>query len=92
MYQNEVWCDIILMDACLILLGKPCYYDLCVTHDGYGNAYSFVKDGMKIKLTLLPPKEFNQAKGEAMPLVSLVSKNQFKVTSGSPNHVPYVIT
>ena len=49
-------------------------------YDGYENTYSFIKDGVKIKLAPLPSEEFNQGKNEAKPLVSLVSKDQFKIT------------
>jgi hypothetical protein len=33
-----------------ILLGRPWQYDRRVTHDGFKNMYSFVKDSKTIKL------------------------------------------
>ncbi|XP_021969096.1 uncharacterized protein LOC110864356 isoform X1 [Helianthus annuus] len=51
-YKDEIWCDVIPMDACHVLLGRPWLFDRKVVHDGYKNTYSFVKDGRKI--TLLP--------------------------------------
>ncbi|XP_022032947.1 uncharacterized protein LOC110934061 [Helianthus annuus] len=51
-YKDEIWCDVIPMDACHVLLGRPWLFDRKVIHDGYKNTYSFVKDGKKI--TLLP--------------------------------------
>jgi len=44
-YQDEHWCDVILMDACHMVLGRPWLYDRKVIHDGYLNTYSFTKDG-----------------------------------------------
>lgn len=48
-------CDIMLMDVCHILLGRPWKYDRKVVHDGETNCYKFVKDG--IKHTLVPMKK-----------------------------------
>ncbi|KAJ1419599.1 hypothetical protein SESBI_14926 [Sesbania bispinosa] len=68
------------MDACHLLLGRPWKYDRHALYDGHENTYSFVKDGVKIRLAPLPPSELNQGKKETKPLVSLVAKEQFKVT------------
>jgi hypothetical protein len=43
-YRDEVWCDVILMDACHLLLGRPWKYDREVMHDGENNTYTFWKD------------------------------------------------
>lgn len=43
-------CDVILMDACHLLLGRSWQYDRKVIHDGFKNTYSFVKEGVKIVL------------------------------------------
>ena len=56
-YVDEIWCDIIPMDACHILLGRPWLFDRTVTHDGYLNTYSFTKDGKKITLAPLSPSQ-----------------------------------
>ena len=50
-----VLCDIIPMDVCHILLGRPWKYDRKVVHDGRENSYSLEKDGKKH--TLLPLKD-----------------------------------
>ena len=34
-YKDEVWCDVVPMDACHILLGRPWQYDWKVIHDGH---------------------------------------------------------
>ena len=50
-YQDKVWCDIIPMSACHILLGRPWLFDREVIYDGYLNTYSFFKEGKRITLT-----------------------------------------
>ncbi|XP_057791898.1 uncharacterized protein LOC131008818 [Salvia miltiorrhiza] len=51
-YKDEVMCDIVDMDACQLLFGRPWQFDLGTTHDGRKNIYQFFKDGKSI--TLLP--------------------------------------
>ena len=58
-YKDKVWCDVILMDACHLLLGRPCQYDRKCIHDGRKNTYTFWKDGSKI--ILLPLKDEGKA-------------------------------
>ncbi|KAJ9546716.1 hypothetical protein OSB04_019259 [Centaurea solstitialis] len=56
-YKDDVWCDVVSMDACHLLLGRPWEYDRNVVHDGRANTYSFVFDGVKITLVPSKPKE-----------------------------------
>lgn len=49
-YMEQLWCDIVPMDASHVLLGRPWQYDRRTIHDGYKNTYSFVKDDKKITL------------------------------------------
>ncbi|GJS20332.1 RNA-directed DNA polymerase [Tanacetum coccineum] len=49
-YSDEVWCDVVPMDACHMLLGRPWQFDRKTMHDGYKNTYSFKKDGETIIL------------------------------------------
>ncbi|XP_042437074.1 uncharacterized protein LOC122023042 [Zingiber officinale] len=49
-YKDEVWCDVIPMDVCHLLLGRPWQFDWKTQHDGFKNTYAFVKDGEKIIL------------------------------------------
>ncbi|GJR26702.1 putative nucleotidyltransferase, ribonuclease H [Tanacetum coccineum] len=53
-YKDSVWCDVVPMDACHLLLGRPWEYDRDTTHYGRANTYSFLFDGVKI--TLMPNK------------------------------------
>nr|GEY06678.1 hypothetical protein [Tanacetum cinerariifolium] len=69
-YTDELWCEVIPMDACHILLGRPWLYDRRVKHDGYRNTYTFRKDGVSITLAPLNPKD-------APPHRVLISKTDF---------------
>ena len=40
-YTDMVICDVIPMDACHLLLGRPWQYDHNATHEGRTNTYSF---------------------------------------------------
>nr|GEV79297.1 reverse transcriptase domain-containing protein [Tanacetum cinerariifolium] len=51
-YKDKVWCEVILMDAAHILLGRPWEFDRKTKHDGFQNTYSFKKNGLNI--TLVP--------------------------------------
>uniref|UniRef100_A0A2N9H125 Retrotransposon gag domain-containing protein n=1 Tax=Fagus sylvatica TaxID=28930 RepID=A0A2N9H125_FAGSY len=46
--KDEVLCDVVPMHAGHILLGRPWQYDRRVTHDGFKNMYSFVKDSRTV--------------------------------------------
>ena len=54
-YKDSVTCDVIPMDACHLLLGRPWQFDRDAIHRGKGNTYSFVFDNRTI--TLVPSKE-----------------------------------
>jgi len=75
-YRDEVWCDVIPMDACHMLLGRPWQYDRKVVHDGEKNTYSFWKDGTKV--VLLPLKD--EGKTENL-LTGKTFVKEIKVTS-----------
>nr|GEW16372.1 hypothetical protein [Tanacetum cinerariifolium] len=49
-YFDNVWCDVVSMDACHVLLGRPWQFDRCTTHDRRSNTYSFNKDNVKVTL------------------------------------------
>ncbi|CAA7031690.1 unnamed protein product [Microthlaspi erraticum] len=54
-YKDSVCCDVVPMDACHLLLGRPWQFDRDATHKGRTNTYSFVMGDRTI--TLLPSKE-----------------------------------
>ena len=51
-YFDEVYCDIVDMEACNLLFGRPCQFDVDATHLGRKNTHQLVKEGMCY--TLLP--------------------------------------
>ncbi|XP_059064254.1 uncharacterized protein LOC131856481 [Cryptomeria japonica] len=59
-YKDEVWCDVIPMDACHVLLGRLWQYDRKVMHDGERNTHTFWKEGSKV--ILLPLKDAGEVK------------------------------
>jgi hypothetical protein len=54
-YMDTVWCDVVDMDMCQLLLGRPWQHDKAATNDEENNTYSFMVD--KVKFTLLPNQE-----------------------------------
>ncbi|KAI5650217.1 hypothetical protein M9H77_36222 [Catharanthus roseus] len=44
-YKDEILCDVVPMQACHLLLGRPWQFDRKSLHNGEKNTYSFVKDG-----------------------------------------------
>ncbi|XP_020258805.1 uncharacterized protein LOC109835231 [Asparagus officinalis] len=55
-YVDEAMCDVVEMDACHMLLGRPWQFDVDATHRGKDNVYIFKKDGRRIVLKPLTEK------------------------------------
>jgi hypothetical protein len=51
-YKDEILCDVIPMDVCHLLLGRPWKYDRNVVHDGRKNTYTLEKNGRTHMLLL----------------------------------------
>ncbi|XP_012841286.1 PREDICTED: uncharacterized protein LOC105961600 [Erythranthe guttata] len=67
-YEDEVLCDVVPMQACHVLLGRPWQYDRRATHDGYTNRYSFIIKKQPMTLVPLSPKqEFEDVFPEEVP-------------------------
>jgi hypothetical protein len=41
-YKDQVWCDVVSMDVCHLLLGRPWLYDRRVMYDGFLNTCTFM--------------------------------------------------
>jgi hypothetical protein len=54
-YVDHVWCDVVDIDTCHLLLGKPWKHEKVAIQDETKNTYSFMVD--KVKLTLLPSQD-----------------------------------
>ena len=59
-YRDELYCDVVDMDAYHLLFGRPWQFDLDVQHSGRDNVYRLEKDGVRFTLFPLtrgpPPK------------------------------------
>ncbi|XP_028184710.1 uncharacterized protein LOC114371490 [Glycine soja] len=55
--RSRVLCDVVLMEATHVLLGRPWQYDTKAVHDGFTNKISFKQDDKKIVLKPLSPRE-----------------------------------
>ena len=74
-YKDEVWCDVVPMDACHLLLGRSWQFDRQVMYDGYKNTYCFSNDGHKIVLAPMKPMlELKSSKKKSV----LLSKGDFE--------------
>jgi hypothetical protein len=72
-YKDDILCDVILMDVCHVLLGRPWQYDRHVVHDGRLNTYTLEKDGKTY--TLLPMKD-KEVKPEISSTILLMSEKE----------------
>jgi hypothetical protein len=58
-YEDTLWCDVIPMQACHMLLGQPWLYDRRVLYDGFENTFTFLHNGRKIVLKSMRIQDFN---------------------------------
>ena len=69
-YKDVVLCDIMPMDVCHILLGRPWQYDGKVVHDGRKNTYSLKKDGRRHTLSSLQDEAVQEGLGSNILLMT----------------------
>jgi hypothetical protein len=69
-YRYEILCDVIPMDVCHILLGRPWQFDRNVIHDGRKNTYTLEKNG---RTHMLLPIEEKKVKEEVITSILLMS-------------------
>ena len=55
-YKDEVYCDVVDMDACQLLFGRPWQYDVDAQHSGRNNTYQVTKDGGQIYIVAFEEK------------------------------------
>jgi len=88
LYDEELWCDVIPMDACHLLLGRPWMFDRKVHHDGYKNTYTFMRNGKKIVLTPETPKSKpTQTKTPQNTSVTTVLKAELPECKSQKHHI-----
>jgi hypothetical protein len=59
-YHDYANCDVVLMQACSLLLGRPWEFNNDVVHHGRANNHTLVHKGKKITLLRLTPNEIVQ--------------------------------
>jgi hypothetical protein len=59
-YHDYADCDVVPMQACSLLLGRPWEFDTNATHHGRSNKYTLMHKGKKITLLPLTPSEIVQ--------------------------------
>jgi hypothetical protein len=69
-YRDEILCDVVPMDVCHLLLGRPWQYDRFFFHDGRKNTYTLEKNG---RTHMLLPIEDKKMKAEARNTILLMS-------------------
>ncbi|GKA88826.1 gag-pol polyprotein [Tanacetum coccineum] len=77
-YEDQIWCDVIPMDACHVLLGRPWLFDRRVMHDGYKNTYFFNHNDRRIVLTPMSP---TSTPTKHQPLSTLLKAEQHEYYS-----------
>lgn len=73
-YKDKILCDILPMDACHLLLGRPWQFDRKEHHDGEKNSYSFQKDGVTYRLN---SEGEEKGVGQDGPSVLMVGEKEF---------------
>nr|KYP38103.1 hypothetical protein KK1_040668 [Cajanus cajan] len=56
-YQDKFKCDVVPMEACHILLGRPWQFDKQTNHDGLTNKITFTHKGRKFVFHPLSPSQ-----------------------------------
>jgi hypothetical protein len=69
-YNDKILCDVIPMDVCHLLLGRPLQYDRNVIHDGRMNTYTLEKNE---RTHMLLPIKDKEVKPEVRNIVLLLS-------------------
>jgi hypothetical protein len=69
-YRYEILCDVIPMDVCHLLLGRPWKYEINCVHDGRNNTYTLEKNG---RTHMLLPIEEKKVKAKERNTIILMS-------------------
>ncbi|CAL8119096.1 unnamed protein product [Prunus armeniaca] len=76
-YRDDVLCDVIDMDACHILLGRPWQFDVDATFKGRDNVILFSWNNRKIAMaTTKPSKQSVEPKTRSSSFLTLISSEQ----------------
>ncbi|XP_018462540.2 uncharacterized protein LOC108833623 [Raphanus sativus] len=77
-YRDEIYCDLVPMDACHLLLGRPWEFDRRVIHDGFLNTYTFRFNDRTFTLKPTIPSSVITTPTEAQNPVLLLRPTELK--------------
>jgi len=78
-YQDYVACDVVDMDTCYILLGRPWQHDVDATHSGKRNIYTFTWKGKRVAMRPISPiPKFTK---EGSQFIFICNRGEFLVES-----------
>ena len=69
-YRDSVWCDVVDMEMCHLLLGKPWKYDKVAIHDKTKNTYNFMLGKTRLMLLHSPWAEPKSVQGDSQSVVA----------------------
>jgi hypothetical protein len=69
-YRDNVWCDVVDVETCHLLLGKPWKYDKATIHDETKNTYNFMMGKTKLTLLHSPWVEPKPSQGDGQSIVA----------------------
>jgi hypothetical protein len=69
-YIDQVWCDVVDMTMCHLLLGKPWQDDKAAIYDKTKNTYSFMLGKTKLTLLQSPWPEPKPSQGDGQPVIA----------------------
>jgi hypothetical protein len=79
-YHDYVDCDVVPMQVCSLLLGRPWEFDTDAIHYGRSNKYTFVHNEKKITLLPLTPNEIMQCDRA----IAETARRESKIQHASP--------
>jgi len=105
-YEDQVWCDVLPMTVCHLLLGRPWMYDRHVNYDGLENTYSFkmhdrkvvleplhisVFEGPKKSNLMLTMRQVKEAMQDGNILLFLVGRESKQLDGKVPESVKFLL-
>ncbi|XP_020677046.1 uncharacterized protein LOC110095733 [Dendrobium catenatum] len=73
-YVSEILCDVVDMDVCHLILGRPWQYDVGAIYDEQANTYSFEWKGKKLRLIPRSPDQDAIDKSPNNALIAVTGK------------------
>ncbi|XP_074288680.1 uncharacterized protein LOC141613836 [Silene latifolia] len=89
-YNDDILCDVVPMEACHVLLGRPWQYDRDVVHRGRSNEYELVSKGKRIIFKPMTPSEvrsMSAKRGRTASMTMLASEKEVNEAIVNGNQV-----